>query len=522
MNKEISYNLNKGKFLTEFYSVLEIPNLFTEDGTPSDFAKAAHYWNEPIPKNKQDLQRLVLKGHALLNSLPKENKKEAEKLSNTVTVSNHPIYTGKQNLSILNSNKIKVPFVKKGEWKHELYGEVTFDEKDIQSLINNFKLGVTGFKPYLTLGHLDEEHNSTDSHRKRGDLEEIVQEGDVTYGIFSVPEDIYKAVEKGEYEYSSGEFHRNFVDNKTGKKVGTTVIRVALTNSPFLPFGDKKIQTLSLDTKDCPQINQNFMFSLNIHKKDDNISKNLLESKVTNTNNNVLNMSINTDSTKKDEVKNVPLEINKELKEMPNQETDNLITPELKVEEQKEEVKSSVVLETKKEEEVPAVDNTALTALATQLEKVQSMYQTQLDKANEVIKSLTDKVEVLGNKLTNQEVVTQAFSTTMNKAQEQSMIVNLQNSGVTPANVQKFMAFKQAYSNSADKSTVKLSIAVNNEVKEVEKGVLDAVADLLISASNQSDYTEQQLGISSGRRNSNLDFTTIIARNNEKAVSKLK
>lgn len=183
-------NKEKGIFLQEFYGVTEVPSLVNEKGGPSKFAEAAKYWGENIPTTPSEVKQLVALGASLINKEEIKNTKEV-KLSNS-------IYSGTQSLSTLKSNLIKVPFVKKGSWKHDVYGEVEFTDKDIEEVVTNYKNNVTGFTPYLTLGHLDEELNSTDSHRKRGDLNDIIIEGDTTFGIFEVNDEIYNRVQKGE------------------------------------------------------------------------------------------------------------------------------------------------------------------------------------------------------------------------------------------------------------------------------------------------------------------------------------
>ena len=133
---------------------------------------------------------------------------------------NHLAYGGRQKLSLFKGNQIKVPLAKVGNWQHPSYGEVTFTEKDLKQLKTNYQKNATGFVPYVTFGHLDEEHHSTDSARKRGDMKDVVIENDVAYGIFDVNEKVYESVLDGEYEYASGEFNRNFMD-KEGKEQGS-------------------------------------------------------------------------------------------------------------------------------------------------------------------------------------------------------------------------------------------------------------------------------------------------------------
>jgi len=157
---------------------------------------------------------------------------------------------------------IKVPLAILGRWRHSSYGKVEFTQQDFDYIKEGFEKDVLGHTPYITLGHLDEEHHSTDSHRKRGNLLSINQEGDVLYGVFDVKPKVYNWVADGDYEYVSGEFIRGFLD-KEGKEVGTVLLRVALTNSPFLPFGKHKNVALSLNNKSIDLDNHKLqLFSL--------------------------------------------------------------------------------------------------------------------------------------------------------------------------------------------------------------------------------------------------------------------
>jgi hypothetical protein len=100
------------------------------------------------------------------------------------------------------------------------------------------------------------------------------------------------------------------------------------------------------------------------------------------------------------------------------------------------------------------------------------------------------------------------------------MIQNLQNNGVLPTNIQRFVALKNAFQSADNKNIVKFSVGTGTEVKEVETNLIDAVAELLISASNQTPLVEQQLGVSAGRRTGGFDFSSIIEKN-QAAAQKL-
>ena len=534
-------NQNKGLFLQEFYGVKEIPPLTDKEGNPTKFAEAAKYWGESIPKTESDVKQLVSKGAALVAT---------ENLSVSQKFSQNSVYGGRQELSIVRPNQIKVPFVRTGAWKHDVYGEVKFTDDDIQQLVENYKKNITGFTPYLTLGHLDEEPESTDSHRKRGDLRDIIVEEGTAFGIFDVNDDIYEAVQRGEYEYSSGEFNRRFKEKESGKDVGTAVIRVALTNSPFLPFGSQKVQALSNESESCPETKENYVFLLSIdtsnsdksasnevpsasaeEPKQENVTETVVEEQPQ-------ALSETVEDSKPETIENTTLLNNESIMAKDqNKPVEEKVTPaavtteepatvateapaKLESAEQPVVIKDSDPLKTEKSSEASDAQNAVLANLTAQLSKVQELYQTQLEAANKTISALTEKVDALTDKLAGQEKVTQAFSTSMSQAQENAMIQNLQNSGVQPANIQKFLAFKNAFQTAENKNIVKFSVGAGEEAKVVEANVIDTVADLLISASNQSPLVEQQLGISAGRKRGTFDFSSIIEKN-QAAAEKL-
>lgn len=103
----------------------------------------------------------------------------------------------------------------------------------------------------------------------------------------------------------------------------------------------------------------------------------------------------------------------------------------------------------------------------------------------------------------------------MSQAAERQLVQNLQSNNIQPALVQKFLAFKNGLT---ENNTVKLSVKAGEETKEMEYGVVDSVAELLIAAANQTPLVEQQLGVSAGRKAGAFDFSGIINRNTEAAT----
>jgi hypothetical protein len=145
------------------------------------------------------------------------------------------------------NNKAKIPLLLKGTWHVPGSGLLKVDDDYIDKLCTNYKQNVLGHNPYVTFGHLTDslEENSIDGERKRGDLEEIVLENDVVYGIYKLKDETYNLIVNGDYEYSSPEIRQNFRDKATGELKGPVLLRTALTNSPFMPFSDNKITLLS-------------------------------------------------------------------------------------------------------------------------------------------------------------------------------------------------------------------------------------------------------------------------------------
>ena len=64
----------KGSFLRRFYGRNTISPLLDRHGQPTRFAKAAHAWGEPVPKNRTDVKRLAMKGAQLLKRYRKQQQ----------------------------------------------------------------------------------------------------------------------------------------------------------------------------------------------------------------------------------------------------------------------------------------------------------------------------------------------------------------------------------------------------------------------------------------------------------------
>lgn len=131
--------------------------------------------------------------------------------------------------------KLKIPVARLGTFVHPVYGTVDFTQCDFNDMCENFAQNEAGFKPYLRYGHA-RYPEAVDAEPKIGNLEKLVQENDVLYGIYDpLSEDVIEEVEKGNYEFSSAELKRYAISKRDGRPIGTLLTAHALTNAPFVP-----------------------------------------------------------------------------------------------------------------------------------------------------------------------------------------------------------------------------------------------------------------------------------------------
>lgn len=164
----------------------------------------------------------------------------------------YPVLNTSSIAANISETKAKIPLLIKGNWHVPGYGVMKVTDSYINTLKENYKSNVLGFKPYATLGHPTDSPDpaSIDGQRKRGDLEDIIVENDIVYGVYDINLETYNLIKNGDYEYSSPEIQQNFKDKVTGKSMGPTLLRTALTNAPFMPFNENKIVALSSNADD--------------------------------------------------------------------------------------------------------------------------------------------------------------------------------------------------------------------------------------------------------------------------------
>ena len=461
----------QGSFLTRMYNRDKIPPLKKPDGKPTRYALQSSVWNSPIPKTIADVRRLAAKGKALLARYEKlkekaKSKKTKQKLSQSDPIEELPI--------CLSNGMVKIPIAKKGSWFHDVHGLVSFTDNDFIEIKRESSKEVLGFTPYITYGHpTNLPYESVDAELKKGDLTGWEEKDDVLFGLFDAKEDVVSLINNKDYEYSSGEFLRNYKDKFTGQNKGTVLMRVALTNSPFIPFGDTKVEALSTNansTQDCLPKPISYVIKLSTDIQE----------------------NINTP------IKEDLPEINMSEVKTPDQlatEVVEKLIPEIKEVKPEVSVAPVEVKETVPVQTAPVIDFNALLEkfTAQALENTKIAVNAVKAESEAVISGLKSQLETVTNQLTETREVTQAFSTSLTnqaRAQEQRELLG---NGVNPTLIQKFSQIQSAIE--TKQTVVKLSTqAANGQVVESEQSVINLIKELLVDAVNSEPVNLQQFG----------------------------
>ena len=130
---------------------------------------------------------------------------------------------------------LKIPFFRLGTWKHPVYGDIKGTQEMFDQMLANFKSNVLGRPPFIRIGH-DKGNGSTFGDvAAEAWVKDIVQEGDVLYAMAEPTNpEVSENIKSKRYRFASSEYNGNYTDRETGKKVGSVLEAIALTNEPFL------------------------------------------------------------------------------------------------------------------------------------------------------------------------------------------------------------------------------------------------------------------------------------------------
>lgn len=413
-----------------------------------------------------------------------------------------------------NLKLLKVPLGEVGKWFHKKYNIINFTPEYFQKAISNFKANVLKHNPYLTYGHL-KEVDSVDSERRRGELKDLVFEGRHLFGIFAATDEAYKFVKDREYLYASAEIMPDFMDKDTGNNVGPVLLRAALTNSPFLP-ASREVVALSNEFG----FDSNDVCVLSVHQINDLIQEIHEEGEQEK----IVPSNEDDVSHKEEEtiVESSVSVLQEDLKQEPSQLSSNEVVESnldnITVSQQTEEPMTIPVTQDT-QRELPSVsipepevrtnlsinegptDVTPLMpkALTEHVQtltesiknKVATKYKAEIASYAQTVEALRTELSGLREQLNGNQQKTKAYELSISQASKeienanrQLLVDHMLGQGVPPVIANKFNEVSDAYLN--QQSTIRLSIEGG---EPVERTLLDAIAEIIISAANTPPIT---------------------------------
>ena len=116
-----------------------------------------------------------------------------------------------------------------GKFYHAVYGEIEITHELIKQMAENFKAGRPHYKPPVNISHNDE-------NGSYGYVDNVEAREDGLWVHLVLTEEGVKLLEGKKFNYLSAEFTPEYVDPKSGEKVGAVFLGVALTNRPAHPY----------------------------------------------------------------------------------------------------------------------------------------------------------------------------------------------------------------------------------------------------------------------------------------------
>ena len=130
---------------------------------------------------------------------------------------------------------LKIPFLRLGQWKHPVYGDVNITQDTFDQIIRNFQNNVLGRPPFIRLGHDKDGKSTFGDAPAEGWVKEVKQEGNILFGMVEpTTGEAADNIRTKRYRFASAEYNPNGVNKETGEYVGALLSAIALTNEPFL------------------------------------------------------------------------------------------------------------------------------------------------------------------------------------------------------------------------------------------------------------------------------------------------
>lgn len=182
----------------------------------------------------------IAKGDTLDDTLPQELKEpiKLHYLSDSIELDK------KTKLS-------EIQILRTGTFYHSSYGKFTITDETLKTMVNNFNKATPKAPTELVV---DYEHLSaidiTDPKQGKaaGWVKGLTFEEGKLFATVEWTEEAAEAISKKEFRFISPEFALNYKDPETGKRIGPTLMAVALTNRPFLEGMEPVVLSKSLGT----------------------------------------------------------------------------------------------------------------------------------------------------------------------------------------------------------------------------------------------------------------------------------
>ena len=150
----------------------------------------------------------------------------------------------------------KIQIIPTGSWKHDEYGKIEIDEKDIEKFKQHYEEEVRNDVP-ITAGHA----KPGEEKPAVGWFKELINKGsDGLWGVVKWTEKGKELLKDEAFKYFSPEFHDKYEDPETHETYENVLVGGALTNKPYFKglqgvalselFSDLNLKNMSEEEKD--------------------------------------------------------------------------------------------------------------------------------------------------------------------------------------------------------------------------------------------------------------------------------
>lgn len=133
--------------------------------------------------------------------------------------------------------KARVQVFRTGSWVHPTYGDLEITKEDLTKAVDNFmntdRALVVDYDHGTDVGVTPEDRKAAGWIREL-EIKELADGEAELWALFDATDKAYEYIKNGEYRLFSPTWNPNFENKESGKPQGMTLLRGALTNSPFI------------------------------------------------------------------------------------------------------------------------------------------------------------------------------------------------------------------------------------------------------------------------------------------------